>query len=187
MQNLTEQAHEICRTVLKPGDIAIDATAGNGHDTLFLAQQVGSTGSVFAFDLQAAAIAKTAHRLEQAEVQNVRLFEVDHSRLLHSIPEEHHGQVAAVMFNLGYLPGGDKTVITDSVSTITAVEQSLELLRPGGLLTVLAYTGHPGGKAEADAVGRLMDNLCNDQYAVNLITADEERISPPQLFVVKKK
>jgi len=186
MQNLTEQAHELFRTALQPGDIAIDATAGNGHDTLFLAQQVGSTGIVFAFDLQAVAIAKTARRLKQAEIQNVTLFQEDHSRLQQSIPNEHHGQVAAIMFNLGYLPGSDKTMVTDLNSTIVAIEQSLELLRSGGLLTVLAYTGHPGGKEETDAVGQLLTGLSADQYTVNLITADEKRLSPPQLFVVQK-
>jgi predicted methyltransferase len=186
MQNLTNQAHEICQAILQPGDIAIDATAGNGHDTLFLARLVETNGTVYAFDIQKSAIESTSQRLNQAEINNVTLLQINHAQMQNSIPEKHHGQVTAVMFNLGYLPGGDKSMITDSSSTISSIEQSLELLRSGGLLTILAYTGHPGGQEETDAVNKFLDSLCNEQFSIKLITTQEDHISPPQLFVVQK-
>ncbi len=186
MQNLTNQAHEICQAILQPGDIAIDATAGNGHDTLFLARLVKSSGTVYSFDIQKSAIESTSQRLKQAEMNNVILIQKNHEQIQNSIPEKNHGQVTAAMFNLGYLPGGDKSLITDSSSTISAIEQSLKLLRSGGLLTILAYTGHPGGQEETDAVNHFLNRLSDKQFSVKLITAQEDHISPPQLFVVQK-
>ncbi len=186
MQNLTTQCHDICREVLQPGDIAIDATSGNGHDTLFLAQQVGATGKVYAFDIQTSAIEATTKRLEQAEVNNVVLINKNHAQMHPSVQEKHHGQIAVVMFNLGYLPGGDKLLVTQSASTISAIEQSLNLLRAGGLLTVLAYTGHAGGQDETHAVSQLLKSLDQTDFSVTQISAQAESISPPQLFVVHK-
>ena len=186
MQNLTTQCHNICREVLQLGDIAIDATAGNGHDTLFLAQQVGTTGKVYSFDIQTSAIIATTKRVEHFKLDNVVLINKDHAHLQEIIPKEHHGTVAVVMFNLGYLPGGDKSLITQSTSTLSAMNQSLNRLRTGGLLTIIAYTGHAGGEEETNAVSDLLSGLDDKAFTVTQITAQQKSISPPQLFVVKK-
>src|SRR5262249_21317060 len=137
--------------------IAIDATAGNGHDTRFLLECVGASGRVFAFDLQAEALAHTARAA--GDVSNLTLFTRDHAEMRDAIPPEYHGHVGAVMFNLGYLPGGDHSITTQPTSTLKAISAALELLRPGGVLTVLAYTGHLGGAEEADAVAKLLGEL----------------------------
>ncbi len=187
MQRLTERAHEICVTVLQSGEIAIDATAGNGHDTLFLAQQVGPAGMVFALDVQADALQATARRLEADSLQNVVLLHRDHAEIADAIPAEQHGRVAVVMFNLGYLPGGDKSRTTQSATTRTALKQSLRLLQPGGLLTVLAYTGHPGGKEETVAVRSFCVECDQTGHDIDEITAGESHASPPVLFVVRKR
>ncbi len=144
---LTDLAHELVRLVLRPGDAAIDATAGNGHDTLFLAQAVGVTGHVFSFDIQAEAIVRTRQRLAEAKIENVTLHQASHARMGESVTMP----IRAVMFNLGYLPGGDKSVITSRDSTLVALESAKALLQKGGILTVLAYRGHPGGMDEAQA------------------------------------
>jgi len=187
MRRLTQQAHDNCRTVLARGEIAVDATAGNGHDTLFLAQQVGPAGTVFAFDLQSEAINETARRLQQHEFDNVALVQGDHAKLRELLPREFHGRVGAVMFNLGYLPGGDKKITTMPSSTLAALEQSLDLLRPGGIVTVLAYTGHAGGQDEADAIRGLLGGLCDTSFDVTETPADENSVTAPQLLVVRKK
>jgi predicted methyltransferase len=146
-------AHTCVAAVLAPGGTAIDATAGNGHDTLFLAECVGDTGRVFAFDIQPEALAATRHRLTTAGAAGpVTLCGAGHETLADTISDSLQGRVDAAMFNLGYLPRGDKSVITRPETTVPALRQALSLLRPGGMLTVVIYRGHAGGPAEGTAV-----------------------------------
>lgn len=146
----TQRAHRELAAVLREGDLAIDATAGNGHDTLFLTRQVGASGKVIAFDIQEEAIRSTRARLEAEGVgDRVTLFQESHAKLReHVVP----GAAAAVMFNLGYLPGGDVSRITEREETLEALGQALEVLRSGGLLSIVCYPGHPGGDEESAAV-----------------------------------
>ncbi len=154
---LTRIAHLRLAAHLGQGDLALDATAGNGHDTLFLARQVGPGGRVFAFDLQPTALERTRQRLrEQSLLERVTLHQAGHERMKELLPGEAWGRLSAVMFNLGYLPGSDKGLVTLPETTLPALEQALAALRPGGLLSVLAYRGHPGGKEESVAVARML-------------------------------
>ncbi|MBD2844239.1 SAM-dependent methyltransferase [Paenibacillus sp. IB182496] len=144
---------------LQPGDAAIDATAGGGVDTLFLAEAVGARGTVFAFDIQPGALALTAARLERAyagrsDKPAVHLLLQSHDAMREAIPQTLHGSVAAAMFNLGYLPGADtdKRIITTAASTLAAMEAALDLLRPDGAIAAVLYPGHAGGDSEAEAV-----------------------------------
>ena len=127
----------------------MDATCGNGHDTLLLAQLVGETGSVWAFDIQEQAINQTARRLTEAGLaERVMLLHEGHETMADQVS----GGLAVVMFNLGYLPGGDQTIITQPETTLAAFGQALELLRPGGILAVTIYPGHDGGASERRTV-----------------------------------
>jgi predicted methyltransferase len=177
---LTEKAHDVVRAVVRPGDVAIDATVGNGHDTRFLADLVGPAGTVFGFDVQPAALTATADRL--ASRPNVALVEADHARMRELIPAEFHGRVAAVMFNLGYLPGGDHGITTTAVTTLPALATALELLKPGGVLTVVAYRGHPGGRGEAVAVKESLAGLPAKRFDWVEYASPNE--TGPVLFVV---
>ena len=146
---LTHRAHAAVAGVLAEGDLALDATAGNGHDVVFLAEQVGIDGWVWAFDVQQAAIAATRRRLEEAGlVGRVRLAHDSHANIGAHLPEDARGRLAAVMFNLGYLPGSDRGLVTDADTTLAALEAALALLRPGGLVSLLVYRGHSGGREE---------------------------------------
>ncbi len=185
MRKLTELAHEHCRVVLRSGDVAIDATAGNGHDTLFLAQQVGVDGKVFALDIQEQALQSTTSLLQSYGIGLAELIKASHAILDSAIPSKHHGQIAAVMFNLGYLPGGDKTVITKPKSTLQAVMQATKLLRAGGVMTLLCYTGHAGGTEETEAVRQCLNNLPRKEFATEEIPGCDDPQSP-LLFVTKK-
>lgn len=152
-QPLTEVAQQRVAAVVGPGDRAVDATVGNGHDTLFLARQVGETGHVWGFDVQARALERAGAQLaEQDMAARVTLCHTGHERLAETLPHGARGRIAAVMFNLGYLPGSDKSLTTLPDTTLTALAAARETLRPGGLLSVLAYRGHSGGQQEADAV-----------------------------------
>jgi len=152
-RRLTDLAHQQVAAVAGTGDEVVDATAGNGQDTLELARLVGETGRVHAFDIQQAAIDQTRRRLTRyGLMERVTLQLCGHEHLLERLPPESRGNIAAVMFNLGYLPGGDKKRITRAATTLRGMEQAIQCLRPGGVLTVIAYPGHPGGSEELDAV-----------------------------------
>jgi predicted methyltransferase len=156
MYRLTSKNHHYLATVLREGDCAIDLTAGNGHDAEFLLQHVGPAGVVFAFDLQLAAIEATAKRCEVWRDQ-LRLIHDCHSRLRESLPGEVRGNIGAVVGNLGYLPGGDREIITRAESSRVAVQEAFSLVRAGGVVSIIAYTGHPGGWDEAIAMRELFE------------------------------
>lgn len=142
-------AHLFLRNFVCAGHTAVDATCGNGNDTLLLVRLVGADGHVYAFDIQKQAIEETCKRLTEAGlVQRATLLRVGHeSMALHvTIP------VQMVLFNLGYLPGGDRTVITLPETTVTALHQALQLLAPGGIVLITIYPGHSGGADEQSAV-----------------------------------
>jgi hypothetical protein len=149
---------------LAPGDAVVDATAGNGHDTLFLARRVLPGGRVVAYDMQAMAVASTRRRLEEAEVDlsGVTLITAGHETLNETLPAELRGRLRACMFNLGYLPGGDKQRITQVDTTLSALEQATENLAEDGVLTVVVYPGHDGGREEAASVESWMASLSPD-------------------------
>ena len=151
----TELAHRLLEEVVGEGARAIDATAGNGHDTLFLARLVGASGRVLAFDVQAAAIDSARTLLEQEGVAERVTFHHESHALLADRAEA--GSADAVMFNLGYLPGADRTVITETDGTLVALGAAAHVLRPGGWLCVTCYPGHSGGGDEATAVERWME------------------------------
>lgn len=173
---------------LRPGDLALDATAGNGHDTLFLARCVGDSGHVYAMDVQATAVAATRQRLTEAGVPatGFTLWQAGHETLAQRVPAAHHGRLRGVMFNLGYLPGSDKQVITRTATTLQAVQSALELLAPGGLLTLAVYPGHAGGAEEQGAVAGWAGALPPRAFEVQLLRPVNRAASPPECWAVWK-
>lgn len=184
---LTEKVHHILRNHLHEGDQAIDATAGNGYDTLFLAEQVGTSGEVIAIDIQDRAITSTREKLESAGlIDRVRLVNDDHAAALGKLIEAKRGKIAAITFNLGYLPGSNKSIRTHAKSTEEALAASIQLLSPGGFLCVTAYRGHSGGIAEAKTVEAFIRELRMQGHAVDCYIPESSN-SPPILWVLKKK
>jgi len=184
---LTEQAQQLVRDVVRPGETVIDATAGNGHDTCFLAKAVGHEGRVFAFDVQRDALRRTAARLADIGYANVMLLHRSHAEMQAAVPQALHDSVAAVMFNLGYLPGGDHAVITEVDSSIAALRIALELIRPGGIVTVLVYPGHTGGDDEAGCVQQLIDTLPAAEFETSVRRSATTSETAPLLFVVVRR
>lgn len=169
---LTELLHLLLKSEIKEGDFAIDATAGNGHDTVFLAKAVGETGRVLAIDVQAQAIASTAARLESEGLRDrVTLHLGCHSDLAEIAGGE---KPNAIIFNLGYLPGGDHGVITRTEKTLKALTAAVEILSPGGLLAVICYPGHEGGGEEAAAVENFIASLAGHRTARYSMLATEK-------------
>ena len=142
-------SHFFLRQRVRPGDLVLDATCGNGLDTLLLAQLAGEGGRVWGFDLQSRAIAATRALLErEGRLATVELVEAGHERLSEFVPSG----VKAAVFNLGYLPGGETSLVTCPESTVSALGQAASLLRREGIITISLYTGHEGGPEEALAV-----------------------------------
>lgn len=186
--SILEFAHTRAGKALHEGDLAIDATAGNGHDTLFLARTVGSTGYVVAFDVQREALNQTRQRLKEEEPEvPVQLVHAGHETMVDELDTSARGNVGAVMFNLGYLPGGDHSIITSPDTTREALAAGAELLRSGGVITIVAYTGHEGGEREADAVNSWVSTLPQDRFRALSYQFVNWSNDPPRLFVVEKR
>lgn len=180
-------AHRLITGRLKKRQSVVDATAGNGHDALFLAEQVGEAGTVYAFDVQQEALDATKERLTEAGfAKAIRPILASHEKMAEHIADKHHGKLAVVMFNLGYLPGGDKQLTTHWEQSVAAMRAGLQLLRPGGLMTIVCYPGHPAGAEEANAVQRWVGLL--DQVDFRVVRYGFENVAndPPFLLAIEK-
>jgi len=173
---------------ISPGDIAIDATVGNGHDTLYLTNLVGEQGHVYGFDIQEQAIEQTKKRLiENQADQQVTLFLKSHDQLTAVLPESSKGKVTAAIFNLGYLPGGDKGIVTEANSTISAIEQLLEIMATEGIIVLVVYHGHPEGAVEKDELMKYVTNLPQDRAHVLHYGFMNQVNAPPFIIAIEKR
>jgi predicted methyltransferase len=143
---------QLLESVIERGDCVVDMTAGNGHDTQFLAECVGPEGRVLAFDGQAQAIEESTRRLDEAGI--LERVDLDHESHIHVSARlsDERRPVRAGVFNLGYLPGSDKSITTTGEETLEALDALLSVLAPGGLVVLVVYHGHLEGKRERDAV-----------------------------------
>lgn len=186
--SLVNAAHDLIRDILRPGDIAIDATVGNGHDTLFLAKQIAPSGHVYGFDIQQAAIDSTLEKFRQAQLSDcLTLIRASHADMSEKVPAHLHGKIKAIMFNLGYLPGGDKSVITLTDSTLAALTIASRILAVNGTITLLAYPGHQGGDLETAQAEKWCGQLDTKQFEINTIFSTEHKDTAPRLFVICKQ
>lgn len=185
--SLVKLAHNLINDKVKPGDIVIDATVGNGYDTAFLLDLVKPNGKVFGFDIQQTAIASAWANLKKSTfLECLHLINTTHANMHAYIPSEYHGKISAVMFNLGYLPGGDKQIITQANSTLAALSSASQLLSADGIITILAYPGHEGGELETDQVKNWCLALDPEQYRVALFENHPDKLSAPKLFAITK-
>ncbi len=188
LDRILPYARILLEKAVSPGDIAIDATAGNGHDTLFLTKLVGENGHVYAFDIQEQAIESTRIRLKENGTGHLAtLCRTSHSNLKDYIPEDALGKVTAAIFNLGYLPGGDKTIVTVADSTIAAIQQLLDIMAPEGIIVLVIYHGHPEGKCEKDELMKYVSTIPQDQAHVLHYAFLNQVNSPPFIIAIEKR
>jgi tRNA G37 N-methylase Trm5 len=181
---VVQRVHELLSQVVKPGEIVVDATVGNGHDTLKLAELVrvdseAQIGRVIAIDIQKQALDIARIKLEDAGFFNVEWHLLDHAELDHVVPDN----VAAVIMNLGYLPSGDHSIRTNSHSTVQAISAACLKLRKDGVITIVSYVGHLGGKEEDLAVKQFCSTLDPQAYEVVHEPAPVE--NSPRLTVIR--
>src|SRR3712207_586497 len=156
LTKVTDLNKVLLEDIIELGDIVIDATMGNGYDTKYLAEKVGENGLVYSFDVQEEAIKSTRKKLEKSQlIDRVKLILDGHENMDSYITEG----VSCVLFNLGYLPRAKHQIITKPDTTIKAIEKSLEVLKPHGVVSIAIYTGHEGGMDEFNAVFEYVKNL----------------------------
>lgn len=181
---MVEYAHESVRKCIKKGDCVVDATVGNGWDTLKLCEWVGETGNVYGFDIQQEALLETKKRLEAAGYANrAKLICASHADADEWVKEP----IRAFMMNLGYLPGGDKRIVTREDSTVQAITFLTEHLVSGGVGTILIYYGHEGGKEEKAAVEKLLNAMPPQWGQITRMEVVNRKNSPPILYILEKK
>ncbi|XAR56916.1 hypothetical protein NMG60_11037567 [Bertholletia excelsa] len=187
----TEVAHSVWRCIVQKGDSLVDATCGNGHDTLAMVKMVADkphSGHVYAMDVQKTALENTSSLLDESlnsdEKGLVELFDICHSKMEEVVPKG--VPVRLVAFNLGYLPGGDKSIITRSETTEQALEVAKRILSPGGLISLVVYVGHPGGRDEHKAVEAFASGLPVENWICCKLQMLNRPLAPILFLLMKK-
>lgn len=183
MTKTTLWAMELIGHYAGKGDTVVDATMGNGWDTVALAGLVGQEGRVFAFDIQPQALRATEKRLKEAGLlSGVKLILDTNANMGVYVKE-----AAAVLFNLGYLPGSDKKITTTREETLRAMKEALCILKPGGLAAAVLYSGHSRGAEEKDGLLQWAKGLSPREFHVAYISMWNQPKHPPELLLITKK
>ncbi len=179
-QSILNKVQQIIISNVKDKDIVIDATIGNGKDTLFLGKIV-SKGKIFGFDIQSQAIRNTEQLLLSHDIHNYTLFQTGHENMK-QILKNYVNKISLVVFNLGFLPKGNKTITTNYKTSISAIKDAMSLLNEKGMVLITVYPGHPEGKKESTEIKKF---LKNERINFKEFHNDNQEISP-YLIEIKK-
>ena len=183
MIDLLDLQKHFILTHLKEGDIAVDFTMGNGHDTEFLSKTVGESGHVFAFDIQEMALASTSENLKKAGCpSNYTLILDSH----HNVKKYVDTPIKAGMFNLGYLPGSDKKVTTMRSTTLPAIEAAISLMDKDAIILIAVYPGHAEGDAEGKMICEYLSTLSRHKVCATRVNILNSPTSPFFIIVENK-
>lgn len=180
----TELAMEVTLKYICPGDTVIDATCGTGQDTLVLAEAVGGKGQVIGFDIQEKALEMTEERLKARGITNVRLIKDSFVNMKEYAAEE---SVSAAVFNLGYLPGGDHSLTTEADTSREGIGRALEIIKPGGVVTVVMYDGHEAGREEKRSILEFSKGLDPRVFHAAYVSLVNQQNHPPEILWITKK
>ncbi|HNX28316.1 MAG TPA: class I SAM-dependent methyltransferase [Syntrophomonadaceae bacterium] len=183
LKNAVSISRQIISQAVAQADTVVDATCGQGNDTLLLAQLVGPLGLVYSFDIQEPALQAAQNLLDANNLtQRVKFIHDDHAKIRDHIDKK----INAAMFNLGYLPGGNHLITTKPDTTIKAVSETLNLLVPGGAVTIVAYPGHQAGARELKELQDYLGQIPQQQFDIIEVTFLNQINQPPELIVVQK-
>ena len=186
LKNAQQFSHEMILSVNLEDGIFIDATAGNGYDTLFLAQHIEKDSKILAFDIQESAILQTRQLLQNNDLEEKVTCVLDsHAQLLNYLDKKDFVRLA--IFNLGYLPGSDKKIITTPSSTLEAIQILLDRLEKKGKIIIVSYYGHDGGIEEKNSVEGLISTLPQKEWSVLKYQFINQSNCPPICYVIEKK
>lgn len=180
MEKVIEFAHNIIKNKVENTDICIDMTIGNGKDTLFLCSLAQF---VYGFDIQSKAILNTEKLLRDNHLNNFQLWMTSHE----NIDQFVHEKVKAIVYNLGYLPTGDKSITTLTNSTMISLKKSLLLLKTGGIIVLVVYPGHLEGKKESDALLAYVNTLDQKEFDVIQYQFLNQIHQPPYVIAIERK
>lgn len=181
----TSFVHYVLKGKINRGDVVVDATMGNGNDTLFLAKTVGPEGTVFSFDIQQIALNRTKNRIINNKLNNHNIELINDSH--ETIEDYVTDALDAAMFNLGYLPRGDRSIITRPSSTVKSIKSVLKLLKPKGIISIIIYYGHKGGMHEKQQVLSFVEGLSNKDFVVMNCCYINQINNPPLIIFIEKK
>ena len=173
----------LLRLSLKEGDTVVDATLGNGHDAAKIIDVIGKNGFLYGFDIQSMAIETSENRLKALSHDNFKLICADHAQMKNYLPDNIQGFV----FNLGYLPKGDKQMTTTWETTRQAIESALELVNPNGFVSVMTYPGHESGMTEDLAIADYFSSLDQSMFQIALTQFINQQNHPPKLYWLTKR
>lgn len=168
---------------LGAGDVVIDATLGNGNDSLILLDLIGPTGFLYGFDIQREAVEETETRLKAAGHDNFNLFCESHETMSQLISQP----VQGIVFNLGYLPTGNKSCTTHWESTRRAIDQGMALLLPNGFISVMTYPGHESGCEEDEALQAHFSTIDQKKFQIAQMQFLNQKNNPPKLYWLTKR
>lgn len=182
--NVNNIAKMYIKEIIEEGDICIDATMGNGYDTVFLAEKVGENGMIYAFDVQEEAIKSTEKKVKKLGFEKrVQLILDGHENIKNYVKDN----IKCAVFNLGYLPRCEHKIITKPNTTVEAIKQSVSLLDENGIVCISIYTGHEGGLEERNAVFDYAKNLDQSEYNVFESKFINQKNNPPSIILIEKK
>lgn len=185
MKIVKERFNEIVDEVLKninlDGKVAIDATLGNGNDSLKILKNMKS-GYLYGFDIQEIAIENSEKLLSKNGFENYKLILDSHENLDKYI----EGEIEFAIYNLGYLPRADKTIVTKPKSTVESVNKSINKLSKTGVVIVVSYIGHPGSYEENDALERFLKGLSQKEYRVEKRQFFNQINTPPIVYLIDR-
>jgi len=177
--HIIDIAHHLMRSYITKDDVVIDMTMGNGHDTLFLAQ---ISKFVYAFDIQNQALESTQKRLDTNEIKNVNLILDSHEFI-----DKYTSDYKYVVYNLGYLPHGDKSITTLETSTLNSLKKVMRDMTVGGIVFMVIYPGHEEGKKESDQLENFFKTIDHRDYKVVKTHLPYQHLNPPYLVMIYKK
>lgn len=175
VSDISELSHNIISSYLKNKNVAIDATLGNGHDTDFLSLIFNK---VYAFDIQEEACLK----YKEKNKENVEVICDSHHKFNDYIKEN----VDCIMYNLGFLPGASKEITTKYNTSLESIKLGLDLLNPGGIMTICIYSGHDEGKREKTCILDFLKQISKKQYGVMIHEFLNRSETAPMLAVIEK-
>lgn len=182
--NVLKITRETIENYIEEEMTVVDFTMGNGNDTLLIAKALNGTGKIYGFDLQKIAVDKTKEKLNKAgmDFSNIEFINDGHENVNLYIDEK----IDFGIYNLGYLPSGDKSIITLGETTLISIKKTLELLKENGILVIVSYIGHHGGMEENNLIVDYLGKLNQKEFNVLKYEFVNQLNNPPKVYIVEK-